>query len=282
MAVNAARRSRRRVAASTPKTIGGPVETLAIGEIDQTVFDCPSCGRPLAMGARRCPGCGTHLAMGVPVAKAFVFVLVGLMVGFLAGGGAGLAVGFSRPAAMTVTSPAGVLPSAAPAASSATGATSGPVASAAVAPSAAPTDGAAGLPISIQAAITQAGTMNQRFFGDGSSLSAALASGSFDASAVAETLRSISADTLYASQVAQRVSTWPDTMAIGSDLGTAYARIHEIAENALLASVHDTAAYRQAARDTLTELSALRTIAGRLADLATVDGVTLPGPSSAP
>ena len=39
--------------------------SIAIGEIDQTIFDCPSCSRPLALGDRRCPGCRTRLLHGV-------------------------------------------------------------------------------------------------------------------------------------------------------------------------------------------------------------------------
>ena len=46
---------------------GASSESLAIGEIDQTVFDCPRCSRPLAVGTRRCPGCRTRLMAGVPL-----------------------------------------------------------------------------------------------------------------------------------------------------------------------------------------------------------------------
>jgi hypothetical protein len=280
MAVNAARRTRRRTGGSTPDAIGSPVEKLAIGEIDQTVFDCPNCSRPLALGAHRCPGCGTRLAMGVPLSKASVFVLVGLMVGFLAGGGAGLAVGLSRPATLEPTTPAAVVPSAAPLASAATGTIGGiPIPSAV--PSSAPTS-ASSLPVSIQAALLQASTMNGRFAGDGSALSEALAARSFDASAVAQTLRSISADSIYASQVAQRLSAGPGTETIGDDLATSYDRIHEIAEDALVASVRDNAAYRTAAHDMLSELAALRTTQGHVAELATANGITLPGASAIP
>jgi hypothetical protein len=282
MAVNAARRPSRRPAASTPQATGGPVETLAIGEIDQTVFDCPNCARPLALGAHRCPGCGTRLAMGVPLSKASVFVVVGLMVGFLAGGGAGLLVGLSRPATVAQSTPVGVAPSVAPVASSISGSTGTiPFPSAVAVPSAAPTSGT-GMPTSIQAALLQASTMNGRFATDGSGLAGILAAHPFDASAVAQTLRSISADSLYASQVAQRLSVWPDTQTIGGDLGTSYERIHEVAEDALVASVRNDAAYRAAARDMLTELAALRALEKQVAEIATANGVALPGGSAAP
>jgi hypothetical protein len=282
MAVNAARRARRQSAASTPEAIGGPVEKLAIGEIDQTVFDCPTCSRPLALGVHRCPGCGTRLAMGVPLSKVSVFVLVGLMVGFLAGGGAGLLVGLTRPATAVSTTPVGVAPSVVPVASSITGSTGNvPFPSAAAVPSSAPTSGT-GMPTSIQAALLQASTMNGRFATDGSALREILAAHSFDASAVAQTIRSMSADSLYASQVAQRLSVWPDTGAIGGELATSYERIHEIAEDALVASVRNDAAYRAAARDMLTELAAVRALEAQVAEIAAANGVTLPGASSAP
>jgi len=77
-------------------------ESFAIGEINQTVFSCPNCQRPLAMGAKHCPGCKTHLVRGVQLSKASVFVTMGLVVGLAIGGAAGgaalLANGISRDA----------------------------------------------------------------------------------------------------------------------------------------------------------------------------------------
>jgi hypothetical protein len=221
--------------------------------------------------------------MGVQLSKASVFVLVGLMVGFLAGGGAGLFVGLTRPAAAAAAIPVAVAPSTAPIASSATGSSGGgPIPSVAPIASTPPTAGSGGMPTAIQAALAQAGMMNGRFAADGTALGGILAARSFDASAVAQTFRSMSADSLYASQVAQRASAWPDSEQLGGDLGAAYDRIHQIADEALLASLRNTAAYRQAARDMLTELAALRRLDAKIAELATADGVTLPGRSAAP
>jgi hypothetical protein len=148
-------------------------------------------------------------------------------------------------------------------------------------PSAAPTSGS-GLPTSIQAALLQASMMNGRFATDGRALTAILADRAFDASAVSQTLRSISADSLYASQVAERLSAWPDTEGLGGELATSYQRVHEIAEDALLASLRNDAAYRHAARDMLTAFATLRAIEGRLVELATANDVTLPVASPAP
>jgi len=93
MTVNAARRNRRRT--PEPQTIA-PTESLAIGEINQTVFDCPVCARPLAVGARRCPGCGTRLLLGIQAGKASVLAGLGLVVGIALGGAFGYGVGLGR------------------------------------------------------------------------------------------------------------------------------------------------------------------------------------------
>jgi hypothetical protein len=85
MTVNVARRSRRRTSSPRREPSVAPTESLAIGEINQTVFDCPNCSRPLALGARRCPGCGTHLVLGVPLVKASVLGGVGLAIGIAHG-----------------------------------------------------------------------------------------------------------------------------------------------------------------------------------------------------
>jgi hypothetical protein len=79
MTVNAARRPRRRsVKPASEPVQTAPVGSFAIGEINQTVFDCPTCSRPLALGTRRCPGCRTRLVLGVPMSKAMIFATAGL------------------------------------------------------------------------------------------------------------------------------------------------------------------------------------------------------------
>src|SRR6188508_3114404 len=90
--------ARRRTRKTTPKTatseppIGAPIgasERISIGEIEPTVFSCPNCQRPLAIGARHCPGCRTHLVNGVQLGKASLFVTFGLIVGVALGGALG-------------------------------------------------------------------------------------------------------------------------------------------------------------------------------------------------
>jgi hypothetical protein len=267
--------------------IGAPNETLAIGEFEQTVFDCPKCSRPLAMGARRCPGCGTRLLIGVPISKASVFVIAGLAVGLLLGGGGGIVWSLGRATTPAIPVPVAVIPSATPITGSTGGPGSGTAGSAAPVSSALPgtgggSTGTTGMPTSIQAAIAQATTMNQRFAVDATALATALASRTFDASGVAQILRSMSADSLYAEQVATRVSGWSDSAAIGADLATLYRGIHDIAEGTLVASVRNETAYRDAARDMLSLLAAGRSVDQQIAELATANGLTLPEPSTAP
>jgi hypothetical protein len=101
MTVNVARRTRRRATPPAPPSINStptpqpapePVytsaDTFRIGEIEQTVFDCPNCRRPLALGARRCPGCQTRLVNGVVLTKVGMFVAGGLTIGIVAGSSA--------------------------------------------------------------------------------------------------------------------------------------------------------------------------------------------------
>ena len=82
MTVNAARRRAKAVAAGGGHTSDGPT-----GEIGQTLFACPACGRPLAIGVRRCPSCSSRLVMGVRAGRVAMFVTIGLIVGVAFGGG---------------------------------------------------------------------------------------------------------------------------------------------------------------------------------------------------
>jgi hypothetical protein len=271
MTVNAARRPRRRAAAPPPEPIVVPAESIAIGEIDQTVFDCPTCARPLAMGTRRCPGCGTRLIIGVPMSKASVIATGGLVLGLLLGWATGVVFGLvSRPA--VVTSTPVVVPSVAPVGGG-TLATPAPIPSAPVGVG----GWTGGMPAIARSALTQAVTVNDHFAEASSSLSAALAAPSFDPSDVAQILRAISAESVYGEQLAAKVSTWTDSAALGQRLNGLYGAIHDTAGEGLLASVRNEASYRQSAKTMITLLAGLRSIDGELRALAEANGVTLPG-----
>ena len=281
MTVNAARRPRRRAAEPVPEPIVAPAESIAIGEIDQTVFDCPKCGRPLAMGARRCPGCRTRLVMGVPMSKASVIGGGGLLVGLLFGASAGVAIGFASRSAVAPPAPPVVIPSTAP-----IGGGGGTLATPVPIPSV-PSGGGggstgSGMPAVSRSALTQAITVNEHLHGAAASLSAAINARSFDASEVAQTLRAISAETVYAQQLAVAVAGWSGSAEAGGRLSAAYAEIHDAAAEALIASVRNEAAYRGAAKSMVALLAQVRSVDAELRDLAAANGVALPGASAAP
>ena len=272
MTVNAARRPRRRAAAPPPEPIVVPAESIAIGEIDQTVFDCPTCARPLAMGSRRCPGCGTHLIIGVPMSKASVIATGGLVLGLLLGWATGVVFGLvSRP--MVVAPAPVVVPSVAPVGGGGALATPVPIPSAPVGPG----GWTGGMPAIARSALTQAVTVNDHFAAASASLSAALTAPSFDPSDVAQILRAISAESVYGEQLAAKVSSWSDSAALGQRLNGLYGAIHDTAGEGLLASVRNEAAYRQSAKTMITLLAGLRSIDDELRALAEANGVTLPG-----
>ena len=284
MTVNVARRSRRRTSAPRLDPVVAPTESLAIGEINQTVFDCPNCSRPLALGARRCPGCGTHLVLGVPFAKASVLGGVGLAIGIALGGVLGFTAGFGQR--VTAAPAAGVagLPSKAPGVAGGGPAATNSSRPTVVPPSGTPPASAAPVgqipPIS-RSALLQAVAVNGRLQAGGSALKAALGARSFDASSVADVLRTMSADSVFGQQLAGRLAAWSGSAMLAQDLDALYGDVHDTATEALVASVRDAAAYRSSAMKMLKvlgPLSALDADAGALAGQVGLD----PPPSAAP
>ena len=275
MTVNAVRRPRRRSGSPAPESASAPSESLAIGEIDQTVFDCPRCTRPLAVGTRRCPGCRTRLLAGVPLSKVTGFIAMGLAVGLAFGAAGAIAFGVIR-----------VLPAAAPApivAASAAPITGGPGATARPLPSAPPGTGTtSGMPSISSSALVQAASVNIRLHAAEATLRAELASSHFDATSVAQTLRTISADTVYGQQLAGKIATWTGSEAVGNDLGVAYNGIHDTAVEALVQSVTNATGYKQAASAMIRLLAGLSAVDAEITTVATANGVVLPGTSPAP
>jgi hypothetical protein len=232
---------------TAPAASFAPAGSLAIGELDQTIFDCPSCSRPLALGARRCPGCKTRLVNGVVLSKVSGFVAVGLAAGLLAGACGGFILGAGRAAAVAPVV-AGAISSARPSVGS-TGAPSGtPGATATQAATAslpAPTPPSS-VPAWTRSALLQVIATNGRLATAAGDLRAALKEPSFDPSAAAQVLRSISAQSVFAQQLADRVAGWPGSGDAGPALVTFYASVHDAAATGLLASVRNASAYRQA------------------------------------
>jgi hypothetical protein len=259
-----------------------PAPAISIGEIEQTIFECPSCSRPLALGAKRCPGCGTHLLRGVTLGKASGFIAMGLAVGLLVGAGGGLAVGLAnagpRPAPITATGPDGTGTG-----GNGSGVTT-PTASVAPVATARPTATATpGIPPLASTALVQVVGTNGRLAAAGVDLRAALGARVFDASEVAQVLRTISAESVFSEQVAQHVSAWSGSAALGAQLGSFYDAVHETAANGLVASVRNQAAYRSAATAMLKLFDAMPALDAAVRATAATAGVELsPATTAAP
>jgi hypothetical protein len=285
MTVDAARRTRRRApkVSPAPEPMFVPPSTIAIGEIDQTIFECPSCSRPLALGARRCPGCRTRLIAGVTLRKASSFVAAGLAVGLLAGMGGGIVFGFSHAPASAPAAAVG-----APGGTTATSNPAGGAATTAPTATATPTSTPSsdpGIPPLARSALTQAVATNDRLATAKAALRAALAASAFDASSVAQVLRGVSADSLYGEQLAGYVATWSGAGDVGATLSTFYSTTHELAANGLVASVRNTSAYRAAATAMIKQLGELPAVDATMRSAAQSAGFELPaalGPTIAP
>ena len=279
MTVNVARRGRRRSSEPRPEVRPEPIspkESLAIGEINQTVFDCPKCARPIAIGVRRCPGCGTHLVLGIPLAKVSVFTGAGLAVGIAFGLLLGFGLNLGR-AASTVPGPAiAALPSqpTTPAGGGGTAPTLAP-------PTIAPSSAAAtpDIPPISRSALSQALGVNSRLAAGAASLRGMLVAANFDASGVAETLRSLSADSVFGQQLAGRLADWPGTVELGRDLNAVYERVNQSATDWLVSSVRDKAAYREAATDMVAILSGLTAVDAEARALADRVGLVTAPPA---
>jgi hypothetical protein len=284
MTVDAARRPRRRTtsAKADPEPTIAPPASIVIGELEQTIFECPSCSRPLALGARRCPGCGTHLIRGVTITKASGFVAVGLAVGLLSGFGGAVVLGLSH--APVAPAAAGGLPSAPPVAGTNGGSGSSRPAAPTATPASPTSTAPTGIPPVTGSALTQVIGTNDRLAADRTALKAALAASSFDPSEVAQILRTISADSIFGQQVAGRLAGWSGSSAVGSQLATFYGSVHAAAAEGLVASVRNGAAYRTAARTMVRLLDDLPAIDAAVREVAASAGLDLGAsrPSTAP
>jgi hypothetical protein len=113
-------------------------------------------------------------------------------------------------------------------------------------------------------------------------LRGALAAPAFGSSEVAQILRSVSADSVFGEQLAERVAAWSGSSELGARLATFYGSIHETASNGLLASVQNRAAYRAAAKSMIRLLDSLHAIDTAVRDAAESAGVDLAESSGAP
>ena len=259
------RRSRKRK--STP-------EDLAIGEINQTVFTCPACTRPLVLGAKRCPGCGTHLIIGVQARRAGVLMGIGVFAGVLLGG----------VLSTTATVLGGAIQGTVSAVITATSATPTPVATASPDASGAPaTPGTnSSLPALTRSALVQSAAVNQRLAASSLILASALKAKNLDAYGVSQTLRSMSADAVVGLQMSLHVGAWADGKELSGEMASFYASIQKTAATGLSASLRNDKAYRASGQHMMVVLGGLAAFDMLVRQVAGEAGVTFPAGSPAP
>jgi hypothetical protein len=237
------------------------VESLPIGDVDTSITSCPKCSRPLATGSRRCPGCGARLLLGVQVARAAVFMLVGIAGGVMTGG---------VLAAVLFTAQAG--PQTVPTASAAPIASIAPVpAASSVAPAPRPA-----IPTASLSALRQTAELNGRLMAGVAALDAVLADDTFDTVAAARTLRLLAADLAIGLDVAPRIDRWSRAGGLGTRVRALYASASEAAREGLKASLANERAYRDASMRMVNLLAGIAPLDAESRELARVAGITLP------
>lgn len=282
MTVNVARRRSR----SRP-TPAAAESSLAIGEIDQTIFACPACARPLAIGARKCPGCGTRLVLGVELRRASVFTAAGLFIGILFGAG-GLFVAITVDRLGQPADPGG--PASAAAAANLPGGSNSPEPSAtsassprpAATASPRPSQATSTVPALSRSALSQALALNGRIRESGDLLTAALAARRFDAPAVSGVLRTLSSDAVVGLGLASHVGAWPGGVTAATALTTLYTSVKATAAEGLAASVRNEKAYRAAATQMVALLAGMEAVDAVVLEAAAEAGVTVPSEPAAP
>ena len=282
MTVNVARRrSKGRITPGAEQQSG-----MAIGEIGQTIFNCPACGRPLAIGVRKCSGCSTRLLMGVQLGRAGTFVTIGLILGVAFGGGLAAVLSAARlPAHDAQVAEAAAAAALARAAEVQVAAAPVAIASPAI-PRTGGSGGSTGVgtPVAIPAisssALSQALVLDVRLSQSTADLEAAAAAPKVDVLVVSQLLRKASADSVIGLQLAQNLRVWSGGSAVADRLTTFYTELRTTADEGLGASIRDQAAYREAARAVLKLLGGLVVIDGQARSLAASAGIGLPAATS--
>jgi hypothetical protein len=254
---------------------------LAIGEIDQTVFACPTCTRPLTLGARRCQGCGTRLILGVQAQRASIFAAVGLVAGLVLAGGFGATISAiegtirdADAAAAAAAAAAMASPSAEPSAATSPSMTTGtPTATAGtIDPS---------VPALSRSALLQATALNDRLASSSAGLAAALNASKFDTVGVGQILRAASAEAVFGLELSAHIGAWPGGTQLSGELASFYSSVRQTAAEGLAASVRNENAYRTAGQNLLKLFGGLDELDGRVREVAGQARVTLP-PADAP
>jgi hypothetical protein len=280
MTVNVVRRRRPRSRLAEP---GSAAPSLPIGEIDQTIFACPGCSRPLALGSHRCPGCGTRLVMGVQLRRASLFVVAGVAVGLLVGAGGAAATFALNTRAAGHGGAAGIPPADAGPPGSGGVESPAPTRAPSAMPSPTPTASARpGVPALSRSALGQAVALSDRLRTSSAALDEAMSAKPFDTFAVSQALRAMSSDALVGLQLTHHIAAWPGGSAIAAELTAYYGEIQRIAADGLGASVRNAPAYRAAGKEMQTLLDGLDTVDAAVRVAASAAGVVLPAASAAP
>ncbi|HTG42259.1 MAG TPA: hypothetical protein VK697_11670 [Methylomirabilota bacterium] len=273
MTVNVARRRAKAAAGGTDRSDGPS------GEIGQTLFGCPACGRPLAIGVRRCPSCSARLVMGVRAGRAAMFVTIGLIVGVAFGGGLAATLSAIRqPDHDAQVARAAAAAALAGAAKAQAAASTIPHATPAITPA----SGSSGtgpsvtIPANSASALTQALILNAQLSDATSALRAALAAPKFDAQEVSQLLREASANSVIGLQLAESLNAWSGGTAVGGRMATFYSAIQATAAEGLGASIRNDPAYRRAAMAMVALLAGLGPIDDEAQRLAATAGMNLP------
>ena len=236
-----------------------------IGEINQTVFTCPACTRPLVMGARRCPGCGTRLIIGVQARRAGILLAVGVFGGLILGGVLSTTAtalgGAIQSTVAAVTAHSTPSPSTSPASSPSAGEPS-------VDPGAALT-----VPALTRSALAQAIGVGERLTASKAVLASAMKAKNLDSFGVSQTLRAMSADAVIGLQLSSHIGAWSGGKDLSGELTALYTTIQDTASTGLQASVHNDKAYRAAGQRMLVVLATLPALDVRVHDVATQAGV---------
>jgi len=269
---------RRRSKAQTAIS-GTDASGMAIGEIGRTIFSCPNCSRPLAVGVRRCPGCSSRLVLGVQLGRASTFVMVGLIVGVGFGGGLGAVLSAVRlPAHDAQIAEIAATMALAQAAQIQAAASQAAIPSQAIIA----TGGATGagtnatIPGISASALSQALVLDTRLTDSTTAFEAALAAPKLSIEDVSQLLRNASADAAIGLQLAESMNSWSDGAAVSNQLATFYTSVQLVAANGLGASIRDEAAYRNAATAMTDLLAGLGTIDSQARHLATTNGIGVP------
>jgi len=129
-----------------------------------------------------------------------------------------------------------------------------------------------------ETAITALLALNDRLTAAREALDAALAASIFEPSDVATVLRSLNADVVQAAAIAPILERLPASEAVGARLTKFYDDLHQHLSDALVASVQNAPAYRQAAKSTSTILAEVPALNAALEALL----IGQPSPSTSP